>query len=79
LVAVDHLQCSIAVVDALTASLTTIHRLLQGPYLPGYTATPDEPKISYGLHRLDHAVGNVPKLIEQLEHVMGFTGGLEFP
>jgi hypothetical protein len=27
-----------------------------------------------GLHRLDHAVGNVPKLIEHLEHVMGFTG-----
>eukprot|EP00878_Enallax_costatus_P016232 GHUV01017025.1.p1 GENE.GHUV01017025.1~~GHUV01017025.1.p1 ORF type:complete len:376 (+),score=123.06 GHUV01017025.1:262-1389(+) len=50
----------------------------QGPYLPGYTATPDEPKISYGLQRLDHAVGNVPKLIEQVEHIMGFTGFHEF-
>jgi 4-hydroxyphenylpyruvate dioxygenase len=50
----------------------------EGPYLPGYTATPDEPKICYGLHRLDHAVGNVPKLIEHLEHVMGFTGFHEF-
>lgn len=47
----------------------------QGPYLPGYAATPDEPHICYGLQRLDHAVGNVPKLIEQVEHVMRFTGG----
>lgn len=50
----------------------------EGPYLPGYTATPDEPQICYGLHRLDHAVGNVPKLIEHLEHVIGFTGFHEF-
>lgn len=48
--------------------------VLQGPYLPGYTATPDEPQICYGVQRLDHAVGNVPKLIEQVEHIMGFTG-----
>jgi hypothetical protein len=47
----------------------------QGPYLPGYSATPDEPAISYGLQRLDHAVGNVHKLVEALEHIMGFTGG----
>jgi hypothetical protein len=47
---------------------------LQGPYLPGYTATPDEPAISYGLQRLDHAVGNVHKLVEALEHIIGFTG-----
>eukprot|EP00882_Tetradesmus_deserticola_P000513 GHRQ01000565.1.p1 GENE.GHRQ01000565.1~~GHRQ01000565.1.p1 ORF type:complete len:514 (+),score=218.98 GHRQ01000565.1:154-1542(+) len=50
----------------------------EGPFLPGYAATPDEPKVSYGLHRLDHAVGNVPRLIEHLEHVMGFTGFHEF-
>eukprot|EP00882_Tetradesmus_deserticola_P026720 GHRQ01029507.1.p1 GENE.GHRQ01029507.1~~GHRQ01029507.1.p1 ORF type:complete len:164 (-),score=4.25 GHRQ01029507.1:479-970(-) len=48
----------------------------QGPFLPGYATTPDEPRVSYGLHRLDHAVGNVPRLIEHLEHVMGFTGGV---
>lgn len=47
---------------------------LQGPFLPGYTSTPDEPAISYGLQRLDHAVGNVPQLVEKLEHIMGFTG-----
>jgi hypothetical protein len=59
--------------SSLTLQPLVLH-LPQGPYLPGYTATPDEPRISYGLHRLDHAVGNVPDLIEQLEHVMGFTG-----
>jgi hypothetical protein len=48
--------------------------VLQGVYLPGYSATPDEPHISYGLQRLDHAVGNVHKLVEALEHIIGFTG-----
>lgn len=47
---------------------------LQGIYLPGFTPTPDEPQISYGLQRLDHAVGNVHKLVEALEHIIGFTG-----
>lgn len=50
----------------------------KSPFLPGYAATPDEPQICYGLQRLDHAVGNVPKLIEQVEYVMGFTGFHEF-
>lgn len=50
----------------------------QGPYLPGFTPTPDEPQISYGLQRLDHAVGNVHKLVEALEHIIGFTGFHEF-
>lgn len=48
--------------------------VLQGPFLPGYSSTPDEPQISYGLQRLDHAVGNVHKLVEALEHIIGFTG-----
>jgi 4-hydroxyphenylpyruvate dioxygenase len=46
----------------------------QAPFLPGYASTPDEPAICYGLQRLDHAVGNVHKLVEALEHIMGFTG-----
>jgi 4-hydroxyphenylpyruvate dioxygenase len=50
----------------------------KGPYLPGFTPTPDEPQISYGLQRLDHAVGNVHKLVEALEHIIGFTGFHEF-
>eukprot|EP00775_Hariotina_reticulata_P005049 gene5049-5290_t len=50
----------------------------QTPYLPGYAATPEQPQISYGLQRLDHAVGNVPKLVEVLEHIIGFTGFHEF-
>ena len=29
---------------------------------------------SYGLLRIDHVVGNVPRLVEVLEYVMGFTG-----
>ena len=32
------------------------------------------PHISYGLHRIDHAVGNVPRLVEVLEHIVGYTG-----
>lgn len=50
----------------------------QAPFLPGYASTPDEPAICYGLQRLDHAVGNVHKLVEALEHIMGFTGFHEF-
>ena len=46
----------------------------KGPYLPQYAATPDEPKISYGLRRLDHAVGNVHELLPAVRHIMGFTG-----
>ena len=33
---------------------------------------------SYGLQRLDHAVGNVPKLIDSLNYIGGFTGFHEF-
>jgi hypothetical protein len=72
----DTMQCSISLLWVGCSSFVLCCCLPQGPYLPGYTATPDEPKICYGLHRLDHAVGNVPRLIEHLEHVMGFTGGL---
>jgi hypothetical protein len=48
----------------------------QGPYLPGYAPTPEEPAISFGLQRLDHAVGNVPQLLPAVNHIIGFTGGL---
>eukprot|EP00877_Chromochloris_zofingiensis_P009722 jgi/Chrzof1/5002/Cz15g08050.t1 len=50
----------------------------KGPYLPGYVPTPDAPKICYGIRRLDHAVGNVPNLIEAVKYIMGFTGFHEF-
>ena len=49
-----------------------------GPFVPGYSGTPDGPSVSYGLQRLDHAVGNVPELMPVVEYVAGFTGFHEF-
>eukprot|EP00798_Chlamydomonas_sp_ICE-L_P024026 gene24026-9601_t len=50
----------------------------QGPFLSNYTPVEDAPTVSYGLQRLDHAVGNVPELLPVLEYVMRFTGFHEF-
>jgi 4-hydroxyphenylpyruvate dioxygenase len=33
---------------------------------------------TYGIHRIDHAVGNVPNLLNALNYVQGFTGFHEF-
>lgn len=49
-----------------------------GPFIPGYEAAKDSPEVSYGLQRLDHAVGNVPELMPVVEYVAGFTGFHEF-
>ncbi|EFJ46247.1 4-hydroxyphenylpyruvate dioxygenase [Volvox carteri f. nagariensis] len=49
-----------------------------GPFLAGYTPLPDSPAISYGLQRVDHAVGNTHELLKAVEYVMGFTGFHEF-
>lgn len=49
-----------------------------GPYLPGYTVIFDSPKVSYGLERLDHAVGNVPELLPVVDYITKFTGFHEF-
>lgn len=49
-----------------------------GPYLAGYDATPGTPHLDYGLQRLDHAVGNVHKLLEAVDYIMGFTGAVFF-
>ncbi len=46
-----------------------------GPFLAGYAPTPDAPSVSYGLVRLDHAVGNTTDLLRTVEYIMGFTGG----
>ncbi len=48
-----------------------------GVYLPNYTPV-DGPHISYGITRLDHAVGNVPHLLEAVNYVAKFTGFHEF-
>lgn len=48
-----------------------------GPFLPGYEAV-DAPRISYGLQRLDHAVGNVPRLFDVTDYLAAATGFHEF-
>lgn len=47
----------------------------QLPYLAGYKTITDAPQITYGLRRLDHAVGNVHNLCEAMDYIMKFTGG----
>ena len=51
--------------------------LLKGPFLAGYTAV-DGPPLSYGLHRLDHAVGNVHDLQEAVNYIQRATGFHQF-
>ncbi|KAF1791372.1 Glyoxalase/Bleomycin resistance protein/Dihydroxybiphenyl dioxygenase [Phytophthora cactorum] len=36
------------------------------------------PDVSIGIQRLDHCVGNVPKLVEAVKYITGFTGFHEF-
>ena len=50
---------------------------VQGPFLAGYTPV-ESPPLSYGIKRLDHAVGNVPKLRETLKYIADATGFHEF-
>lgn len=48
-----------------------------GPFLAGFERV-DGPQLSYGLSRLDHAVGNVENLLDAVNYVVGFTGFHEF-
>jgi 4-hydroxyphenylpyruvate dioxygenase len=50
----------------------------KGPFLAGYEDMPDAPKLSYGIQRLDHAVGNVHNLLEAVSYIIRFTGFHEF-
>jgi hypothetical protein len=50
---------------------------IQGPYLAGY-APVESPPLTYGLQRLDHAVGNVPNLEKAINYIAKFTGFHEF-
>ncbi|PNW79051.1 hypothetical protein CHLRE_09g399030v5 [Chlamydomonas reinhardtii] len=50
----------------------------QGPFLAGYTPVTDSAVTSFGLQRLDHAVGNTHDLIKAVEYITGFTGFHEF-
>lgn len=45
-----------------------------GPFLAGYTPLPDSPSVSYGIQRLDHAVGNTHDLLKAVEYIVRFTG-----
>eukprot|EP00644_Phytophthora_capsici_P014453 jgi/Phyca11/503391/fgenesh2_kg.PHYCAscaffold_3_\ len=49
----------------------------EGPFVPGYDKC-DAPDVSIGIQRLDHCVGNVPKLLEAVKYITGFTGFHEF-
>ncbi|MCO5608208.1 hypothetical protein L7F22_062414 [Adiantum nelumboides] len=48
-----------------------------GPFLPKYEKV-NSPPVSYGLARLDHAVGNVHSLLENVQYIAKFTGFHEF-
>ncbi|KAG2434438.1 hypothetical protein HYH02_012268 [Chlamydomonas schloesseri] len=50
----------------------------KGPFLAGYTPVTDSPVKSFGLQRVDHAVGNAHDLIKTVEYITGFTGFHEF-
>ena len=51
--------------------------MMQGPYLAGYTPV-DSPPLSYGLRRLDHAVGNVPDMDATVAYIKRMTGFHDF-
>jgi hypothetical protein len=47
--------------------------LVQGPFIAKYEPVTSS-AFSYGVQRLDHAVGNVANLQEAMQYVKGFTG-----
>ncbi|RQM28603.1 hypothetical protein B5M09_013309 [Aphanomyces astaci] len=49
----------------------------KGRFQPGYHDV-EGPDVGIGLDRLDHAVGNVPNLIEAVQYACGFTGWHEY-
>ena len=50
----------------------------KGPFLPNYALHSNTRRSTYGLQRIDHAVGNVPDLLATLEELIAFTGFHEF-
>lgn len=49
----------------------------KGPYVPNYTKVDSMP-LNYGLKRIDHIVGNVPKLLDQVNYMIKALGFHEF-
>lgn len=50
----------------------------QGPFLPHLAPSPPSSRPTFGLRRIDHAVGNVENLAKQLNYMTQFTGFHEF-
>lgn len=48
------------------------------PYLPNYVTVTDSPNVTFGIKRLDHAVGNVPELLPAVDYICSATGFHEF-
>jgi len=48
-----------------------------GPFMPGYVKEEGMP-LNYGIKRLDHAVGNVPALLDQVNYIHKALGFHEF-
>lgn len=48
------------------------------PILPNYAIHQSKRKETYGIRRIDHAVGNVPDLLKTLQQISTFTGFHEF-
>jgi len=48
------------------------------PILPNLAPHTGGRKFTYGIRKIDHAVGNVPDLLEALTRIAGFTGFHEF-
>lgn len=49
----------------------------EGEFLPSYQPTSSSNEL-FGLQRIDHVVGNVPKLLETCEYIVNMTGFHEF-
>lgn len=50
---------------------------LQGPYMPNFESVDSEQE-SYGLQRLDHAVGNVHVMADAVDYLQQGTGFHQF-
>ncbi len=70
-------DCRVVRYGTITRDMTVWGLHVQGPFLAGYTPV-ESPPLSYGIKRLDHAVGNVPKLRETLKYIAAATGFHEF-
>jgi len=51
---------------------------LPAPFLPHLAPHPSKRTETYGIRRIDHAVGNVPNLLDALTRISTFTGFHEF-